>query len=71
MNLIKKSKLKNYNIKLIKSEVEAGSGSLPEKKISSMAIVFEAKTKKCSSLAEKFRTGRIPVVVFIKNNKFT
>ena len=70
MNLIKKSKIKNFSIKLIESKVVAGSGSLPEKKIDSMAIVFEAKSKKCSALAEKFRRGKIPVVGFIKNNKF-
>ncbi len=70
MKNIKKSKIKNYNIQLMKSKVEAGSGSLPEKKISSMAIVFEAKSKKCSGLAEKFRKGKIPVIGFINDDKF-
>ena len=56
------------NIKLIKSKVEAGSGSSPEK-IKSIAIVFEAKNKNVL-LAKKFRKGKIPVVGFIKDNKF-
>ena len=70
MNLIENSKIKNLNIKLMDSKVEAGSGSLPEKKISSIAIVFEPESIKCSTLAEKFRKGKIPVVGFIKDNKF-
>ena len=70
MNLIQKSKVKDYGIKLIESKVEAGSGSLPEKKISSMAIVFESKSIKCSVLAKKFRKGKIPVVGYMKDNKF-
>ena len=70
MNLIENSKIKNLNIKLMDSKVEAGSGSLPEKKISSIAIVFEPESIKCSALAEKFRKGKIPVVGFIKDNKF-
>ena len=32
MNLIENNKMKKLNIKLIDSKVEAGSGSLPEKK---------------------------------------
>ena len=70
MNLIQKSKVKDYGIKLIESKVEAGSGSSPEKKFSSMAIVFESESVKCSVLAKKFRKGKIPVVGYIKNNKF-
>ena len=70
MNLIQKSKVKDYGIKLIESKVEAGSGSSPEKKFSSMAIVFESEFVKCSVLAKKFRKGKIPVVGYIKNNKF-
>ena len=70
IKLIEKSKIDNYGIKLIESKVEAGSGSLPEKKIKSIAIVFEPKLTKCSMLAKKFRKGKIPVVGFIKDNKF-
>ena len=69
MNLIENNKMKKLNIKLIDSKVEAGSGSLPEK-ISSIAIEFEPKSIKCSTLAKKFRKGKIPVVGFIKDNKF-
>ena len=45
MNLIEKSKIKNYNIKLIESKVEAGSGSLPEKKIIAWLLYLKLNQK--------------------------
>ncbi len=70
IKLIKKNKIKDLGIRLVPSFVEAGSGSLPEKNISSMALIFNPKFIKCSMLAEKFRLGKIPVVGFIKENRF-
>ena len=70
IKLIKKNKIKDLGICLVPSLVEAGSGSLPEKNISSMALIFNPKLIKCSMLAEKFRLGKIPVVGFIKENRF-
>ena len=70
IKLIKKNKIKDLGICLVPSLVEAGSGSLPEKNISSMAFIFNPKFIKCSMLAEKFRLGKIPVVGFIKENRF-
>ena len=52
------------------SLVEAGSGSLPEKNIKSMALTFNPKFIKCSVLAKKLRVGAIPVVGFIKEDRF-
>ena len=70
INLLKKSKIKNLGIELVPSEVEAGSGSLPEKKISSIAIVFNTKSIKTSVLSKLFRQGETPVIGFVKNDKF-
>jgi seryl-tRNA(Sec) selenium transferase len=55
---------------LVESEVEAGSGSLPEEKLESMAFQFSAKGRSASKLATKFRKGEIPVVGYIHGNKF-
>ena len=70
IKLIKKNKMKDLGISLVPSLVEAGSGSLPEKNITSMALIFNPKSIRCSILAKKFRLGKIPVVGFIKENRF-
>ena len=65
-----KKKIKDFNIVLENSQVEAGSGSLPENPIESMALSFSHKNISPNELARKFRSGRIPVVGYIKSNKF-
>ena len=35
-----------------------------------MALMFKSKNETCSELARKFRTGTIPVIGFISDNKF-
>ena len=70
LKLIKKSKIKDLGISLVPSLVEAGSGSMPEKNIGSMALIFNPKFIKCSMLAKKLRLGKIPVVGFIKEDRF-
>ena len=65
-----KKKIKDFSISLENSKVEAGSGSLPENLIESMALSFSHKNIPPNELARKFRTGRIPVVGYIKSNKF-
>ena len=57
IKLIKKSIIKDLDISLVPSLVEAGSGSLPEKNIKSMALIFNPKFIKCSMLAKKLRLG--------------
>ena len=65
-----KKKIKDFNIVLENSQVEAGSGSLPENPIESMALSFSHKNISSNELARKFRSGRIPVIGYIKSNKF-
>ena len=63
-------KIKELNIKILETEVEAGSGSLPENKIESAAFVFSPRNRKIKDLAVSFRCGPIPVVGYIKGNKY-
>tara|TARA_A100001011_G_C14287029_1_gene834303 strand:- start:1201 stop:2415 length:1215 start_codon:yes stop_codon:yes gene_type:complete len=70
INGLTKKKIKDFSISLENSKVEAGSGSLPENLIESMALSFSHKNIPPHELARKFRTGRIPVVGYIKSNKF-
>ena len=57
LDLQKRKKIKDLGIKLVESEVEAGSGSLPEDKIESMALSFKPKLMKITELAVGFRCG--------------
>ena len=64
---LKSSVKKHWNIKIVESTVEAGSGSLPEEKIESIALQFQGEIKE---LANKLRTRSIPVVGYINKGKF-
>ena len=66
----KRKKIKDLGIKLVESEVEAGSGSLPEDKIESMALSFKPKSMKITELAGGFRCGSIPVVGYTSGHTF-
>jgi len=68
-NLPKKT-VDKLGITLVESEVEAGSGSLPEEKLESMAFRFKPKGISASKLATQFRMGETPVVGYIHGNTF-
>ena len=61
--------IKKYAVEIRKTEVEAGSGSLPLEKISSMALVFKDGMKP-SELSRKFRMASPPVLGYIHGNHF-
>ena len=61
--------IKKYAVEIRKTEVEAGSGSLPLEKISSMALVFKDGMKP-SELSRKFRMASPPVIGYIHGNHF-
>ena len=65
-----KKSVDTLGISLVESEVEAGSGSLPEKKIISMSFKFRPKGISASILAALFRNGETPVVGYIHGNTF-
>ena len=59
-----------YNIKIKESYVEAGSGSLPNHKIESIAIMIKSKQYNAQKIADKFRAYRVPLIGYINNNIF-
>ena len=64
---IKPFVIKRWKIKIIDSTVEAGSGSLPEEKIESIALEFRGQIKK---LAKQLRTHTNPVVGYIHKDMY-
>lgn len=70
LNTLPEETLKVLGIKLMPSQVEAGSGSLPEADIPSVALCFNPKNLKVTELARRFRTGPEPVIGYIRNQKF-
>ena len=50
--------------------VQAGSVSLPIENIESVALVFSNKTVKPTKISKLFRTSSIPIIGYIKGNKF-
>ena len=69
---IKPSVKKRWNIKIVESTVEAGSGSLPEEKIESIALQFSSQGSgaRGQELAKQFRTRANPVVGYIHKDMF-
>lgn len=74
---LKPSVKKRWNIKIIDSTVEAGSGSLPEEKIASSALCFSPITPHSSRftpnvslLAKHLRTRVIPIIGYINKGKY-
>ncbi len=68
LNILSKKKIKDLGIKFEKSEVEAGSGSLPENKIKSMALSFKPHFISVNRLSRQLRCGPIPIVGYISGN---
>jgi len=70
LNQMTNKRVKELGIQLVDSQVEAGSGSLPENKIESAALSFQPKNGNVKNLASAFRNGSIPVVGYITGNTF-
>lgn len=70
LSLLSEKKIQDFRIELVESFVQAGSGSLPEKTIESMALSFNPKNYNLNNLSKKFRINKIPVVGYISNNSF-
>ena len=69
-NGLKTKTIRDLGITIVESFVEAGSGSLPEKNIPSMALQFKPKSRKVTELAAAFRCGSIPVVGYISADNY-
>ncbi len=59
--------IKRWNIKIVESTVEAGSGSLPEENIGSIALEFRGQI---NDFAKQLRTRSNPVVGYINRGKY-
>ena len=70
LNKIKNEKIKELNIKLEDSLVEAGSGSLPIKSIESVCFKFKSSKYKSTEIARYFRNLNPPIIGYIKKNYF-
>ena len=70
VNQIPKKILKNHKLNIVETEVESGSGTLPNKSLESIAISFESTMLSPSQLSNLFRSKNIPVIGYIKKNKF-
>ena len=68
--LIDKKKIQELRIDLVESYVEAGSGSLPEDKIESVALSFNPKQLNVEKLSFQLRTSEHAVVGYISKNLF-
>ena len=69
-NELKTKTIRDLGVTIVESFVEAGSGSLPEKNIASMALQFKPKSRKVTELAAAFRCGSIPVVGYITADNY-
>ena len=58
-----------YNIAIQESEVEAGSGSLPTEKISSIAILISSKEISSDTISVRLRSCSTPILTYIKNDR--
>ena len=67
---IKSSTKKKWKIEIVDSIVEAGSGSLPEEKVKSIALQFSAQNSDLQLLAKSLRIREIPIVGYINRGKF-
>jgi len=74
LSQVRKSTKNKWNIEIVNSMVEAGSGSLPEAKIESVALQFSNKGQadkfKIADLAKQFRLQAIPVIGYINKGMF-
>ena len=66
---INESQLKKINIQIEPTFVEAGSGSLPTEKISSVAISIKSNDYSANQISKKLRHNKIPIITYIKNDK--
>ena len=57
-------------IKIIESMVEAGSGSLPEKNIRSIALKFKPSKYSVNHVSDHFRRSPKPIIGYIKKESY-
>ena len=66
---INKKNHNKYNIKIEKTNVEAGSGSLPTEKIPSIAITINSNNESPNKISNALRNCSTPILTYINNDK--
>ena len=67
---IKPAIIKKWNIEIIDSVVEAGSGSLPEEKVKSIALQFSGANSDLQKLAKALRLREHPIEGYMNRGKY-
>ncbi len=62
--------VRDFGISIVESFVEAGSGSLPEKNIESIALRFNPIIIEANHLSKTLKKSFIPIIGYINKNKF-
>ena len=70
LNSINKTKIKEYDLNFQESYVEAGSGSLPNEKIPSIALSFKHDKLSSQKLFNRFLNAKTSIIGYIKNEIF-
>ena len=70
LNDISSKIIEFYNLKLINTMVEAGSGAMPVNSIESIGIIFNTNKVSPNKLSKKFRSASIPVIGYIKEGNY-
>ena len=70
INNIPSKKIKVLGLTMEESFVEAGSGSLPEKNIESIALKFNSSVLSANKLSLLFKRAEIPIIGYIQKEFF-
>ena len=70
VNNISSKKIKMLGLTVEESFVEAGSGSLPEKNIESIALKFNSSVLNANKLSLLFKQAEVPIIGYIKKEFF-
>jgi len=70
VNNIPSKKIKMLGLSVENSLVEAGSGSLPEKNIESVALKFSSSVFSANKLSLLFKKGKVPIIGYIQKDSF-
>ncbi len=70
VNNIPSKKIKMLGLSVENSLVEAGSGSLPEKNIESVALKFSSSVFSPNKLSLLFKKGKVPIIGYIQKDSF-
>ena len=67
---VQKKKLQALGLTIEATMVEAGSGSLPEKNLKSIALKFSPKDSSIDALSNAFKKYKVPIVGYINKGSF-